>query len=285
MKFLKIYWKESIIVSLLFANIFVWVAVWQRRPSDLLHVYFLDVGQGDSIFIDSPTHHRILVDGGPNSKVLTELGKILPFGDRRIDVVVESHPDSDHAGGLIDVMKQYKVGVFLESGVKSPNKVHLILENEIKNKNIPNILVRRGMVIDLGDGTKLQILFPNQDVTNWETNDASIVSKLVYKDKSFLLTGDSPKKEEYILLALDKNILKSDVLKVGHHGSRNSSSFPYIEAISPEYAVISAGKDNPYGHPHKEVLDILNKIKAKILSTIDLGTIEFETNGTSLNLK
>jgi beta-lactamase superfamily II metal-dependent hydrolase len=116
-------------------------------------------------------------------------------------------------------------------------------------------------------------------------NEASIVAKLIYGDESFLLTGDSSKKAEYLLLALDPNILKSNVLKVGHHGSRNSSSLPYIEAVAPEYAVISAGKDNPYGHPHQEVLDILNQVKAKILSTIDLGTIEFETDGKSLVLQ
>lgn len=292
MGFIKKYWRESILSVLLLANIFVWITLWQNQPSDLLRVYFLDIGQGDSIFVDSPTHGRILLDGGPNSKVLSELGKILPFGDRRIDVVIESHPDADHIGGLVDVVEEYKVGVFLEPGVNSVNHVHTVLENEIKNKNINHLLARRGMIINFGDGVKLQILFPNQDVTNWETNDASIVAKLVYGDKSFLLTGDSSKKSEYNLLSLSpstssgqNSALKSTVLKVGHHGSRNSTSLPYAEAVSPEYAIISAGKDNPYGHPHQEVLDILNKVKTKILSTIDLGTIEFETNGTSLILK
>jgi len=285
MNFVRKYWREGILSILLLANIAVWVTILERRPSDILRVYFLDIGQGDSIFIDSPTHGRLLIDGGPNSKVLTELGKILPFGDRRIDVVIESHPDADHIGGLVDVVSRYEVGAFLEPGVKSPNNVHLVLEKEIKDKNIPNILARRGMIVDFGDGAHLEILFPNQDVTNWETNGASIVAKLIYGDESFLFTGDSPKKSEYLLLALDQKILKSNVLKVGHHGSRNSTSLPYAEAVSPEYAIISAGKNNSYGHPHKEVLDILNKIGAKILSTIDLGTIEFETDGTNLILK
>lgn len=285
MKFLKKYWREIILGLLVFANLAVWVTIYEKRPSDILSIYFLDVGQGDSIFIDSPTHGRLLLDGGPNSKVLTELGKILPFGDRRIDVVMESHPDADHIGGLVDVVSRYDVGAFLEPGVKSPNNVHLVLEKEIKDKNIPNILARRGMVIDFGDGARLEILFPNQDVTNWETNDASIVAKLIYGDESFLLTGDSPKYAEYLLLALDSSDLKSSVLKVGHHGSQTATSIPYAAAVSPEYAIISAGLNNRYGHPHKGVLDILNKVGAKILSTIDLGTIEFETNGTNLVLK
>ena len=169
--------------------------------------------------------------------------------------------------------------------MKTPNNVHLVLEKEIKDKNIPNILARRGMIVDFGDGARLEILFPNRDVTNWETNDASIVAKLIYGDESFLLTGDSPKYAEYLLLALDPSDLKSSVLKVGHHGSQTSTSIPYASAVGPEYAIISAGLNNRYGHPHKEVLDILNKVGAKILSTIDLGTIEFETNGMSLKLK
>jgi competence protein ComEC len=223
--------------------------------------------------------------------VLTELGKILPFGDRRIDVVMESHPDADHIGGLPEVISQYDVGAFLEPGVESPNKVDDELKRRVKEKNIPDILARRNMVIDFGDGAKLVILFPNQDVSSWDTNDASDVAKLVYGDKSFLLTGDSTKKAEYILLGLNADILHSTVLKAGHHGSHTSTSLPYAEAVKPEYAVISAGKNNSYGHPHKETIDILKQVGATIISTEDnyfekgLGTIEFETDGTNLVLK
>lgn len=283
-------WWELILGALICANLLVWARVYQDRPGDL-HVYFLDIGQGDSIFIDTPSHKHLLLDGGPNKRVLTELGKILPFGDRNIDVMVESHPDADHISGLVNVAQSYKVGAFLEPGVESNNNVHVTLENEIASQNIPRILARRGMVVDFSDGAKLEILFPNQDVTNWDTNDASIVAKLVYGRESFLLTGDSTIKAESILLSLNKEILKSDVLKAGHHGSHTSTSLPYAEAVSPEYAVISAGKGNLYGHPHKEVLNILNNIGAKIVATEDvanlkgMGTIEFETDGENLKLK
>lgn len=276
---------------LIFANFSVWFLVYSYQPSNLLHVYFLDIGQGDSIFIDSPTHGRVLVDGGPDRRVLSELGKILPFGDRRIDVVMESHPDADHITGLVDVLKNYKVGVFMEPGVNSTNQVHVTLGDEVKQEKIPDILARRGMVINFGDGAKLLILFPNQDVRNWETNDASIVAKLVYGDKSFLLTGDSPKKSEYTLLGLSKNILKSTVLKAGHHGSKNSTSPLYAEAVAPEYAVISAGAKNKYGHPSQEALDVLKSVGAKILATetagglTGQGTIEFETDGETLTFR
>lgn len=216
---------------------------------------------------------------------MAELGKVLPFGNKTIDVMIESHPDRDHIGGLPEVADRYKVGIFLEPGVESDNDIDDVLHARLKAQNIPDILARRGMVVNFGDGARLEILFPNQDVSRWETNDASIVAKLTYGNESFLLTGDSTKKAESILLNLNSTILKSSVLKAGHHGSRTSTSPAYATAVSPEYAVISAGKDNTYGHPHKEVLDILQQVSAIILSTIDMGTIEFETDGQVLKLK
>ena len=287
----KKYWREIILGILLFTSLSVWSAVYIRRPSNILKVYFLDIGQGDSIFIDSPTHGRILLDGGANARVLSELGKILPFGDKRIDAVIESHPDKDHIGGLAEVINRFDVSLFMEPGVESPSKIDDELRKNVEAKNIQGILARRGLTLDFGDGVKLVVLFPNQDVSSWETNDASIVAKLIYGDTSFLLTGDSTKKSEYLLLGLDKTILKSTVLKAGHHGSRTSSSVPYIDAVDPEYAVISAGKDNSYGHPHKETIDTFNAVGAKIVSTEDtkfglgLGTIVFLTDGHTLSLR
>ncbi len=285
MAFARKYFKEIILGTLILSNLFVWLAVYQRRPSDTLTVYFLDVGQGDAIFIDSPRHGRILLDGGRNRKVLSELGRVLPFADKRIDVVIESHPDADHIGGLSEVIDRYDVGLFLEPGVESHNTLDDELKRRVAKKNIPDILARRGLIINFGDGLKLLILFPNQDVSKWDTNDASIVAKLVYGEESFLLTGDSTKRAESILLGLNKEVLKSTVLKAGHHGSRNSTSPAFAVAVAPLYAVISAGKDNPYGHPHKEVLDILEKVGAKVVSTVEMGTIKFETDGKTLKVK
>jgi competence protein ComEC len=287
MDFIKKYPRASLMVVLGFLNILVWTTVYLNQPGSILIIYFLDVGQGDAIFIDSPQHGRLLLDGGRNRKVLTELGKILPFADKRIDVMIVSHPDADHIGGLPEVVSRYNVGLFLEPGVESENSIDDELYRRIEEKKIPKLLARRGMVINFGDGAKLQILFPlpDQDVSNWETNSASIVARLVYGDRSFLLTGDSPIKIENVLLKLDPAILDSGVLKAGHHGSRTSTSIAYAEAISPEYVVISAGKDNTYGHPHQEVLDILEKVGAKIISTIESGTIKFETDGKILKIK
>ena len=285
MEFIKRYWRETLVGILILSNIFIWVAVYQRRPSDILVVYFLDIGQGDAIFINSSTHGRVLIDGGPNRKILSELGKILPFADKRIDVVVETHPDKDHIGGLPEVISRYKVGMFIEPGVESENSIDDELQKRVQSKNIPTLLARRGMVVNFGDGAKLRILFPTQGVSNWEPNRASIVAKLVYGDKSFLLTGDSPIVIENVLLKYGTSTLDSDVLKAGHHGSRTSTSLPFATAVSPDYVVISAGKDNTYGHPHKEVLDILEKIGSQVFSTAELGTMKFETDGKTLKLK
>ena len=123
MDFFKRYWREALVVGLILSNIFVWQALYDRQPGNTLSVYFLDVGQGDAILIDSPSHGRVLVDGGKNRKVLTELGKILPFADRRIDVVTATHPDADHIGGLPEVISRYKVGTFIESGAESENNI------------------------------------------------------------------------------------------------------------------------------------------------------------------
>ena len=287
MDFIRKNLREIVVGILILSNIFVWLAIYQRRPGRILTVYFLDIGQGDAIFVDSPRHGRALVDGGANRKVLSELGKILPFADKRIDIIVETHPDKDHIGGLPEVVSRYEVGMFLEPGVESENVIDDELRKRVEENNIPRLLAKRGMVINFGDGAKLQILFPlrGQDVSNWETNSASIVARFVYGDKSFLLTGDSPIKIENVLLNLDQNLLDSDVLKVGHHGSRTSTSLSYAQTVSPEYAVISASKDNTYGHPHKEVLDILENVGAKIVSTAESGTIRFETNGETLEIR
>ena len=272
-------WRKYILLGLALANLLVYLTFFQRT-GDRLEVYFLDVGQGDAIFIETPSKKQILIDGGRNRKVLSELGKIMPFGDRSIDVVIATHPDADHIGGLPEVASRYNIGIFLEPGVESQGELNQILHSRVAPK-----LARRGQVINFGDGARLRILFPDRDVSKWETNDASIVAKLEYGGSSFLFTGDSPISSENILLSLDAEILNSDVLKAGHHGSRTSTSLTFAEVVSPEYAIISAGKNNSYGHPHKEVMNILEKVGARIISTAEEGTIRFETDGVELELK
>lgn len=285
MEYSRKYYKELILAILILANLLVWAALWQKTPSDKLVVSFLDVGQGDAILIETPGKHQVLIDGGKNRQVLTELGKRLGFLDRNLDVVMATHPDADHIGGLPEVLSRYGVGLFIEPGADSDSSLDDELRKRLSQKKVETLQARRGQVIDFGDGVKLAILFPDRDVSKWDTNDASIVAKLVYGDKSFLLTGDSPIRVENILMSLNKSILDVDVLKAGHHGSRTSTSQSFASATSPEFAVISAGKDNSYGHPHREVVGILNSVKAKVLNTAEEGAIIFETDGEELNYR
>lgn len=284
MAFIKKFWRESLVGALLLLNLVVWSAVTASGVGDL-RVYFLDVGQGDAILVDSPTHGRVLVDGGRNRQVLSELGRVLPFGDRRIDVVIETHPDADHIGGLPEIVSRYDVGIFLEPGVESSNKIDDELRVRLAERGVEALLARRGMVVNFGDGAQLEILYPHQDVSHLDPNDASVVARVVYGESELLLTGDATLKVEHVLLGFDHATLVSDVLKAGHHGSKTSSSPAFVSAVSPEYAIISAGKNNRYGHPHQEVLNVLKNAGAQVVSTAEVGTIVFVSNGTELYLK
>lgn len=278
-------WKLLTILGLILGNLAVWIWIDSLLPKDHITVSYLNIGQGDSILIESTNGKHILIDGGPDKKVLSELGKAMPFFNRTIDVMMESHPDKDHIGGLPEVTARYKVGTFLEPGVESPNTIDNELHARVKNKNIPDILGRKGMKVEMGDGGFLEILFPDRDVSRFETNDASIVARYVYGKTCFLFTGDSPSKMEEYLIGLYKENLKCDVLKAGHHGSRTSTSDEYLHFVKPEFAIISAGKGNSYGHPHKETLERLANSNVKVLSTIDLGTIKMISDGITVSEK
>ena len=264
-------------------NVFIWYTnAW--RESDKLLVYFLDVGQGDSIFIQSPGGNQMIVDGGPGASVLEELSKILPFHDKKIDVVVSTHPDKDHLGGLVDVLKHFDVDFEIDPGVPTETVIFESFNRILGTKDTKRLTAKRGMTINLGGGVKFIIFFPDRDVSGLETNVASIIGKLVYGDTSFLLTGDAPEQTEEYLAALDGGDLESDVLKVAHHGSKNSASISFTEAVNPTYAVIQAGKDNSYGHPHAEVIEVLKSRDIEIFGTYDLGTILIESDGKNLNI-
>ncbi len=276
-----LFWLTLILII---GNFFVWSIVRRESPYGILTVAFLDVGQGDAIYIEAPNGNQVLVDGGAGKQVLRALGEVMPFYDHSLDVVIATHPDADHIGGLPFVLERFAVGAVLEPGVTAETGVYRAFEELLADGSPLRVLARRGMKLELDQGVSLDIFFPDQDPTGWETNTASIVAQLTYGENEFLLTGDSPIKIEQYLLGRDGEALQSDVLKAGHHGSRTSSAPEYISAVHPQYAVISAGKDNRYGHPHQEVLDILNRVGAKVLRTDELGTIIFRSDGEELVL-
>lgn len=267
--------------------------VYLNRDSNLLKVYFLNIGQGDAIFIKTPNGNQVLIDAGPGRNILRELGKVMSFYDRTIDLVLATHPDSDHVGGFPDVLKKYRVDFFVESGVEGDSGLwqeveFIVNKNEILSQT-KKVKAKKGMTIDLGEGVFLEIVFPDRDPKGMETNTASIVARLVYGDNEFLFTGDSPIGIENYLTSKEcykcLTFLSADVLKVGHHGSRTSSSEGFIKAVNPKYAIISVGKNNKYGHPHKEVLDILDKFNINTLRTDIDGRVLFESDGVNLKIK
>jgi len=261
------------ILAFLFLSTFFLIQLdWQTSHRGFTFA-MLDVGQGDALFIESPTGIQILVDGGPPRKILGQLTQVMSPFDRTIDAIIITNPDQDHIGGLADVLKNYKVGAVFEPGTWNDSKTYQNLENEIKNKNIPNILAKRGMRLDLGGGVVIDILFPDRDVADWPTNDGSVVAKLSYGNLKIMLTGDATAKTENLILGNSSENLKSEILKVGHHGSRYSTSPKFLETISPKEALISVGKDNKYGHPAPEVLGALARLEVKIFRTDLLGTI------------
>jgi competence protein ComEC len=209
----------------------------------------------------------------------------MPFGDRSLDLVVATHPDADHVGGLPAVLENYNVSMILENGAESKTKIYEALEDEITTKNVKKEIAKRGMKIMFDDEKNIyfDILYPDRDVSNLDSNDGSIVGKLVYGNESFMLTGDATNYVENIISWNEKpEILHSNVLKLGHHGSRTSNSVLWLEEVNPETAIVSAGLNNRYNHPHQEVLDRLAKLKIPFLSTAKEGTIIFKTDGITL---
>ncbi|MBP9711852.1 MAG: MBL fold metallo-hydrolase [Candidatus Pacebacteria bacterium] len=246
----------------------------------ILTFAMLDVGQGDALFIESPSGTQILVDAGPPGKLLSALSKVMSPFDRHIDAIVITNPDADHIAGFLDVLKVYQVDMVLEPGTINDSKLYQNLEEQIKYKKIPAVLARKGMQLDLGGGVFIDILFPDRDVRVWSTNDGSIIARLSYGDTSIMLTGDSTIKTEQIVLSENSpESLKSTILKVGHHGSRTSTGNAFTKTVAPTYALISNGKDNNYGHPHRETLKTLELFGVKVMRTDLLGTIIMKSDG------
>lgn len=248
-----------------------------------LRVSFLDVGQGDAIFIEAPNGRQMLIDGGKNRAVIRQLSRVLPWYDRTIDVVIATHPDADHIGGLPDVFKRYRVGLIVESSVRDEEGADAVaFEKAASGEGAERLIAERGQVIDLGGGARLEILFPDREVPNIETNTGSVIAHLVYGETSFMLTGDSPKGIEEYLVRLDGKSLESDVLKAGHHGSRTSSALSFVGFVAPEYAVYSRGCDNSYGHPHDEVKETFAQLGVATLDTCEEGSITFVSDGNTV---
>lgn len=286
---LKIFFASYGKVSVIFISVCIvcvsLVLLTYKASPQKLKVSFLDIGQGDSILVQTPGGHTMMIDGGPSNVVLTRMSEQMNYFNHDIDVVISTHPDADHVTGLIPVLEKYDVQKVIVSGEESDTEVfkdltqHVIAEpTEVHVGNV-------GDVIDFQDGVTATVLHPYRGEHFKDTNSASVSVIVKYGEESFLLTGDLPSDKESLLLSsklLSKNII---VYKAGHHGSKYSSGEQLLTYIKPEYTVISAGKDNKYGHPNPEALERLTKYSKEILSTIDRGTISFVTDGKIMEVE
>jgi len=258
----------------------------QAGPSaagtQFLSVRFLDVGQGDAIHIQTPDGYEMLIDGGPTALVLRELAQGRSFFDSTIDVVLATHSDSDHIGGLVDILSRYQVAIIIQTNNSSDTPAAAAYDSAVTKEGAEIVLAQAGQVIQLGASTTVRILAPVGDTSQWNSNAASIVVQVSYGQIDFLLTGDSPiATEEYTATAYGSTI-ESEILKLGHHGSKTSSSGVFLDAVQPDFAVVSAELNSRYGHPHAEVVERVRDRSIELLSTAEVGTIEFLSDGVTV---
>ena len=261
------------------------IAAWREYrvlPDGVVHVDVLDVGQGDSIFLTGPQGQQVLIDGGPDNETLSAISARMSLFDRSIDVLLLTHPHLDHVASFPAILKRYRVGMVIMTGVVADAAPYREMLAILKEQQVPVMIADPAHDFDLGDGMTLDILWPQAEYAGMNTeknlNDTSVVAMLRFGSDAMLLTGDMEEAEENELLASGED-LHANILKAGHHGSRTSTSTGLILAVDPDLAVISAGKQNSFGHPHKQTLDRLAHFGIPVRVTAWEGVIDLVMDG------
>ena len=257
-----------VIAGLICLNFIAWFAVFEICSSPDLKVSFLNVGQGDAIFIEIAPYYQILIDGGPGKKVLSELSERIPEYDKTIDLILLTHPDKDHLEGLIAVLEQYDVENIIWTGIVKDTTLYQEWLYSLEKENTNIIIGEAGQKIYFSNAV-LNILHPFESIQGSEPKDAnqtSLVSQLCLEEVCFLFTGDIYSKQEKELISLMD--LESEVLKLGHHGSKTSTSEEFILAVDPIMAVAQVGENNSYGHPNEQVVQRLEDNGIQFLTTM-----------------
>ena len=278
-------WQAVVVV--LIAAALIWTAALARR-GDAMTVVFADVGQGDMAAIITPSGHRIVVDGGPDAaRAAQSLGEALPFWARTIDLLILTHPHDDHVAGLNEILRRYRVSNVLSRAPDDfDSAAYAVWRGMVAREGANVVVARPGAAFDFADGVRVETLWPPDALLSGTASDvdnASVAVRIVYGERGFLITGDLFADGERRLVESGR-ALWSDVLKIAHHGSATSSSREMLEAVAPSAAVISAGADNPFGHPSPEVLERLKDYvpPSRVFVTSERGAITFETDGESL---
>jgi competence protein ComEC len=270
----------TFLLSLIFLSSIVFPASGKAVTSPL-YVHYIDVGQGDSIYIKTPAGADVLIDGGNNDKGDDVVAYLQQQHVDDIEVMIATHPDVDHIGGLDTVLKSFKVEQVYAPKVSHTTQTYLDFLNAVKNEGLTIQTAQKGTTLDL-NGVSAIFVGPVKSYSTDDTNDWSAVLKLTYGKRSFLFTGDVETTAESDMIASKQN-LRADVIKIGHHGAKTSTSEAFLNAVKPTYAVISVGKENTYGHPTAEVINRLKIHKINIFRTDQQGTILAKTDGTHLS--
>lgn len=278
---MRLSFKEIVTGALFIFLICVVYLSESLKPTESFRVTFFDVGQGDAALYQTPKNLKILIDGGVDNKIVNHLGKHLSMWDNEIDMVVATHDDADHIFGLIKILEKYKVKVLFVSLPNSENEIMQRIIEVANNKNVKVVTVDKPAVVSTDDGVIIKFLFPiiNLDGVD-DGNNASIVTQIIYKgnsgDVKILSTGDLGIGGEKYLASVYGDDLKSNILKLGHHGSDTSTSPEFLQKVKPDVAIVSAGRNNKFGHPHQSVLDLLSKFNIQTRQTNLEGNIYFE---------
>lgn len=245
-------------------------------PEDNLIIHYIDVGQGDSTLVMFPNNEVALIDAGTKAGREDLVKYLKKFNIKRIDYLIGTHPHEDHIGGLPEVIRNFEIGKVYLPNKTNNTQIFEELLNEIKNKQLQISVGKTGVnMIDSGE-LKFYTIAPSKEYK--DINNNSIVTKIIYKDFSTLITGDAEKEAESDMIKEGHN-LNADILRVGHHGSNTSSTEAFLDKVDPSYAIISLGKNNTYGHPDKEVIESLEKRNIIFLRTDELGDIVLQTDG------
>jgi competence protein ComEC len=267
---------RAVFYSVIVGNILIW-SFFFSLPDGKLHLKIYDVGQGDAIFLRTPGGHKVLIDGGPNNKILDYLGEELPFYSKKLDLVILTHPQSDHLTGLVDVVERYQISYLWMNETKNETKLFSEWQDVLKNREATASIVRQGDRMVFPDKTEITVVWPKNDLTVSDINAHSVVVLVTYGDFDALLTGDADRQTQ----PYTSGSRHVEVFKVPHHGAKESFDEKFVRTISPEVSVISVGSKNSYGHPSTQAVNVLEEVGSKIYRTDKDGTIEIVSDGKS----
>ncbi len=284
--------KRDVLILVVLIGITLWSSMKvyaQGAARDYLTVSFLNIGQGDAMFIEAPNGNQVLIDGGPDNTILSQLGSVMSPDDHSIDMLILTHAHADHVNGLVDVLGRYQVDYILERHIAYGKQGSGYAQwDALKTSHASVVQAHQDQVIDLGAGVSLHVLYPDSDIPYdahfKNAHDAMVVLRLVYGDQSILFTGDMERPVEDRLIA-EHMMLKSTILKVGHHGSKTSTSEELLNVVQPDVGFIEVGAHNRYGLPAPVTLQRLDKHGIRYYRTDTDGAMQVLLDGHTYTIK